>query len=374
MRFSPFKLLSLGLLLTSTSASACPEILRSASRIERAGRIDLCALSDRYTAVLERYEHEKNRDASRVAGVLAPRFINGKDWAKANSKDRYNPWTIYAPFPRTWGLWENGRAIVDAKALENSERRVLPTLEKEWISELHEIALGSLCPTAGKFRTGGMMGISYITDRALSFEDIQRLNSPKYMSGIDGGRPLVVWKPTQCVDSGTFFRTLEKSRKTPPPVGKDDFFTDEHGVRRQCGYFSYRTNGGKVPTAFALWLKRSNAELSAWEADPASRDFVALVATIQRWFISIHPFTDGNGRISRYVLDLLVESVGLPTPVLADLNRDLMVTEPEWALEVERGMIRHVEILEKCIDSPARRECRFVKERPPLPMIFGRWR
>jgi hypothetical protein len=50
-----------------------------------------------------------------------------------------------------------------------------------------------------------------------------------------------------------------------------------------------------------------------------------------------------------------------------------MVTEPEWALEVEQGMVRHVEILEKCIDSPSRQECRFVKERPPLPFrIFGR--
>jgi hypothetical protein len=374
MRFSPFVFVFFTMILGSADASACPEILRIASGVKRPDRVDLCALSDRYAAVLERFEREKKRDASRVAGVLAPRFIHADDWAKANRKGCYNPWIVYPPLPSTWGLWENGREIVDEKAQQCSDLRALPVLEKEWISELHATALGPLCANAGKFRATSTMGVSFIKDRALTAEDVRRLNSPEYMTSFDSDKPLVTWQPTECVDAGSYFRTPKEKRKNPPSVGKDEFFIDEKGVSRQCGYFRYRTQGGKVPEAFSAWLEKSNAELSAWEKDPSSRDFVLLVARIQRWFISIHPFSDGNGRISRYLLDLLVESAGLPTPVLADLDRDIMVTEPEWATEVEQGMLRHVELLEKCIESPARGECRFVKKRPPLPLTLFHWR
>jgi fido (protein-threonine AMPylation protein) len=354
-------------LLLSTPALACPEILRQAQSTVKSGRLDLCELSDRYVAVRERFaeREKKHKVSARVADVLAPRFIHSNDWSRANEKGRYNPWLIYRPAPDTWEGWEKGRKFIDEKSREHRLARTLPRFETEWIIELHKLVTGTIESGAGKFRTGTILGHSFTKAKALSAEDIARIKSPDYMSYLDSKQQLVAWRPTVCVES-TFYRTPENERVLPAAIPADQYFVDEKGVSRQCGYFSYRTKAGNVVAAFETWLVRANSELKAWESDPTSRDIVRIVATIQRWFVSIHPFSDGNGRMSRYFLDLVFQSLDLPPPILADLNRDLLLTELEWALEVEQGMLRHVEILEKCADGRARRGCRFIKERPPL--------
>lgn len=66
---------------------------------------------------------------------------------------------------------------------------------------------------------------------------------------------------------------------------------------------------------------------------------VALAAEAQRRFVSIHPFMDGNGRVSRLVMDHALESADLPPALLRDPNIDYMVSDAAWADEVRLGVM-----------------------------------
>ncbi len=67
-------------------------------------------------------------------------------------------------------------------------------------------------------------------------------------------------------------------------------------------------------------------------------EVTSLAAEFQQKFISIHPLNDGNGRVSRLLMDYILKSKGLIPPHLRDPNIDLYVSKEEWALEVLYGM------------------------------------
>lgn len=81
-------------------------------------------------------------------------------------------------------------------------------------------------------------------------------------------------------------------------------------------------------------------------------------AAAQQKFISIHPFMDGNGRISRLVMDHALQSKSLPPALLDNPNLDYMVSEAAWTAEVRRGVVesyqttlRHVDLWNAVIQS-----------------------
>lgn len=76
-----------------------------------------------------------------------------------------------------------------------------------------------------------------------------------------------------------------------------------------------------------------NAELARPGADP-----VAIAAEAQRRFVSIHPFADANGRMSRLLMDYCLARGGLPPSVVADPNVDTHLTLPEWTQQVRDGL------------------------------------
>jgi hypothetical protein len=66
---------------------------------------------------------------------------------------------------------------------------------------------------------------------------------------------------------------------------------------------------------------------------------VEFAAAAQRHLVSIHPFADGNGRLSRLVMDHALQSRGLPPALLRDPNVDYMVSPEAWTDEVRRGVL-----------------------------------
>lgn len=52
-----------------------------------------------------------------------------------------------------------------------------------------------------------------------------------------------------------------------------------------------------------------NADMSAflkWVNAPPKSDLVVQAAIAHLWFVTIHPFDDGNGRIARAIADLIL--------------------------------------------------------------------
>lgn len=355
-------------MLLSAPASACPPLLRTAkSEAIEGAESDLCRLSDRYRAARSVLEKNGISDSNRIADVLAPRFINSPDWESAKAKGESSPWKVYRPAPRTWGGWEAALAYLEEKILRTRAAHAIPALTPAEAIELHRRAMDGLSGGAGRLRELPAIGNQYLDSNALTREYVEKITSPGYMTALESGRNLVRWVPTKCVDRASL------GHREQPKFTRIDarrFFRDEQGIERQCGFYHYATAPRDVPRVLGAWSARAHEMLAEWSKAPHRTDLIKAVARLQRWFVAIHPFTDGNGRISRFALDYFLSSLDLPTPVLGDQNADLMLNEEEWSQEVGRGMVRHVELLERCAREPRRRGCAVVDREPPFAFFW----
>jgi hypothetical protein len=87
-------------------------------------------------------------------------------------------------------------------------------------------------------------------------------------------------------------------------------------------------------------VARKIDDFFAWyAAGRGAGDPVAFAAEAQRQLVSIHPFADGNGRMSRLVMDHALQAENLPPSLLRDPNLDYLVPSELWAEEVRQGVI-----------------------------------
>lgn len=354
------------LFLQASIANACPANLEHAKTVisENGATVSLCAIFDRYEFLRQKLIEKGVNHPERIADILAPRFINGSDWKKAKTKSgRANPWTVYNPTITTWGNWEKGRVEIDALAEENFEAGLTPTFSRDEILHLHTTAMIWAKKDAGKLRDVPVIGSSISKSTSQPAGQLQRMQEKEYMTPLDG-ETLVTWTPKECVDAN-YAKLPLADRPALVNIPADLYFTDDNGMEHQCGVYDY-TSPKKVDKALTAWVSHANRDLSEFSSHPAASDLVKISSKLQRWFVSIHPFTDGNGRMSRYYLDYILQSYGLPTPVLEDHNRDLYVREDQWAQMITQGMLRHLEILEDCVSKVQTGQCKQVKFQAPL--------
>lgn len=89
----------------------------------------------------------------------------------------------------------------------------------------------------------------------------------------------------------------------------------------------------------------------AWyAANRGAGNPVAFAAEAQQRLISIHPFEDGNGRVSRLIMDHALQSEGLPPALLRDVDMDFMVSPAAWADEVRHGVMTTYELAARHAD------------------------
>jgi hypothetical protein len=239
----------------------------------------------------------------------------------------------------------------------------------EWFRHINTISLNASEPKiAGKFRQDEIFGPELNRDRAPSLTEIKNATESSYPS-VAPGKSIVTWRNTVCWNEIPFFDRFGISggqrqiNLNEIPTGGEPF-ADANGVQHHCGVYAY-AQPGEVAAQLNRFgddiTSRMDLLLSGRGAGNASADPILIGAHAQRWFVSIHPFDGGNGRTSRFIMDFLVQSVGLPTPVLADMSKDLATPESAWALEVGKGMVRTVEIIESCARDRSQARCAEVR-------------
>lgn len=83
------------------------------------------------------------------------------------------------------------------------------------------------------------------------------------------------------------------------------------------------------PAEARWWMKRLVAELDGAWSDPAWHRLV-LTADFILWFLAIHPFQDGNGRLARAVTTLLLLKAGYEYAPYASLERVIEEREIDY--------------------------------------------
>lgn len=98
--------------------------------------------------------------------------------------------------------------------------------------------------------------------------------------------------------------------------------------------------------------KKELQDLIVWyNENKATMHPILLAAKFQRKFISMHPFYNGNGRVSRLIMDRILAEGGYPPSIISDMNMDLYVSEKEWIDEVSNGILKSDELMDNSFDS-----------------------
>jgi len=94
-------------------------------------------------------------------------------------------------------------------------------------------------------------------------------------------------------------------------------------------------------------------ELIDWyngEVEKGELGAVELAARFQQQFTLIHPLTDYNGRISRLLMDYILQSNGLTPSFLDDTLGDTWFMPEQWVGEVKEGVERSEDVLQGEMD------------------------
>lgn len=337
---------------SSFSALACPELLRR--------NPDLCDISDRYESAKIQLKELGIQEPDRMADVLAPRFINFPTWQREKDKFQFSPWHVYSPAPSTWQGWENGNALLEKSIEINLQNESIRPLSLEVVKAFHKSALKDLNELAGGFRKNGEHGVVISKKWALNRQQREQiLKGAGYFSLTQKDQPLISWTAAVCNEHITEeIKRTHMFRYFGYLIPETQFFVDEAGVERQCGFMNYPPHED-VPAEMANWASSVNLQLQSW-AETGSPSLVEIAAHAQRKMIAIHPFRDGNGRTSRFVMDYILMSMNLPAPILADMDNDLYLDEKAWTQEVHEGLERSLETFEKCAQDSSQKNCRGV--------------
>ena len=75
-----------------------------------------------------------------------------------------------------------------------------------------------------------------------------------------------------------------------------------------------------------LWMSYVQKGFKDLLTNPGAVDLVAFGSRAQQWLVVIHPFIDGNGRISRLMMDYILNQFHLPVPTLDDMDMDFFAS------------------------------------------------
>jgi hypothetical protein len=378
--FSLFLTFILGLSILMQPLQACDSFLKK-------GYPEECKIQDRYNKLKAGFD-KHGVDIDFLTEFRAIRFIARRDMVRTikENKSGFLTWDIYAPKPKTWLKWEEGnfhRSIVSA------EMKCLSDKGKGWkfstssLAKLHLKTIGGglagpmekiplladFFPKPGEIRHGKHFNSGFMIKKwmggPLTKEEYKLVKNFEIMD--KSGKPLV---RTTLVFRQPDLKKYIGRIKGKTKLGKylagkfkggklGQYLTKKFkgGAVGQVGYLRSK----QVPYEMTRLFKHINEALRFYKAgkktsgDPDYNDFnykrtpLQLVADLQRRYIAIHPFHEGNGRMSRFIQDMLLQLFKLPPSPAGDLQSDVLTTNSVYRKETVNAFELAMNNLESCL-------------------------
>lgn len=326
------------IVLFQVHAFACDEQIKPFARD--------CALQDRFVALKAAYA-AKQVNIDEVAEYRVIRFVDRHNWERAKAS-RIKPEQIYQPAPATWTVWDAGirevMRVGGAKGqLENGFElnesniayinKVLLLNEQQHLNVKDKITDQTLNPgeyrkvtsTGVGFRSGGQDYSAMIN----SSEDSMNRFQTRWETAMGAPFSDLLQTAGSANSAGANLRSGMKENETRT-------------------FISYAPSTA-VPTAMD-WIKHFiKLNLEKYKSGNPVLSPMELAAVAQKWFVSIHPFSDGNGRTSRAIQDLILANFEMPFVPGGDLQDDATSVYEDYVQRTYAKTEALLSALEMCL-------------------------
>ncbi|MFK7872703.1 MAG: Fic family protein [Oligoflexales bacterium] len=307
-----------------------------------------CEIHDRYQAVKENFDHEFDLDVRFLTEYRTIRLIPRALISQVKPTSVQNPWDYYQD-PLSWQYWEKGSHFMESLATElsNSNQNFklmhLQHLHKKLIDK-KRIIMGKsrYIPGAkpGKLRAWHSIFPSVIAFARDQFDSPLSPKQYAYLNNYD------------IKDQND--RSVLRLRS---------------GLSTQEGQLAvlYYLEAHRIEGVLRHKIKEFNKSWRALKANDTTQNIspIELAATFQKTLISIHPFHEGNGRVTRLVEDTILTSFGLPYVPSGDLTDDLLDPIEQYAAKTRTALLNLVQSLENCLKHHRRSK---LTQQPVPPM------
>lgn len=327
-------------LVLGNDAWACLESLRSDP--------ELCKASDDYVGLRKNFQENHSLNIESLAEYRAMRFIDRNSWERSVASGNHLPWLVYKPSPTTWQYWESGEKF--RKALQVQEEfgiADLKGLHKHGISWAIMSKWATLLKGAGPGRIR-----SHFWQMAPSFElackdKVDRVTFTRFInSDLRDRRGNLMIRAVEPVEN----RSRHQGYQHMAPGYGSKAWIDQFKCADGQSYsstFSY-LGSSKVPVELQIWIDQFADFRKSALHNQNLEEPISQIASLQRKFVAIHPFGDGNGRVSRWLQDMLFDYLDLPHPPSGDLQDDLISDPADYAARMRMSVIKTVALLSAC--------------------------
>lgn len=332
-----------------------------------------CAIQDRYTAVRAAYT-SLNIDMNEVAEYRVLRFVDRSSWEKA--KAAQTPVSqIYKPAPTTWDIWDKAiRNIFGTTSFKevlfgdfSINVSTLKVVNKLLLTDGAKNITGSGADKSvmpGTIRSDNHKSVAFCSDgktdqRALI--DLVNESSVRFQKKWEAAMGLsllaIVQKQfpdVKMVDTPAFDSQLSLGSAVC-----DKF----NAKKEQVNYLP----SGAVEENLRWFVAFTTANLQRFKEKNPALSPIEFATFAQKWLVSIHPFSDGNGRTTRAVQDAILANFDMPFAPAGDLQNDV-TTDFETYLEMTyQKMEAMLSVLENCATKRAAGavisyQCRTISE------------
>lgn len=290
-----------------------------------------CQLQDRYEVVKSELKNKHNIDVEMLSHYRAIRFLDIFDWKAANRKGNFLPWEIYTPKPKIWLYWERGAHFVNA----------------DWVSKIsHHITQEDLERAHFAIMTKDIMGKTAKKKKKAVVGEFRYKKNQKSPS----------WK-SKC--KGRYALTYDELQLMKNYDLKDQYGSPlvriKKGKVKECSSGLYEARMVYVESPqVRLEVKRLtnfiNDNWSPIKTGKGTMSPLDLSADAQRWFVSIHPVGDGNGRVSRMLQDAIALDFKLPFVPSGLLTWDQTKPKMKYRQHVKDQYNKLMIYLESCLN------------------------
>lgn len=278
-----------------------------------------CAIQDRYISLKNAYA-SKQINIDEIAEYRVIRFVDRHNWERAKIS-RIKPEQIYQPAPATWSVWDAGiREVIRVGGVKGQLNNGFE-LNEDNIAYINKVLLfneqmnlnikgqgtdSTLKP--GEYRK--------VTSTGVGFRSGGRDYSPMIAASEESMNRLQAhWESLM----GATFSSLLQSTGSPHHNGAN--LRSGMKANETLSFVSYAPSAN-VPAALD-WIKNFiSLNLQRYRDGNPVLSPMELATVAQKWFVSIHPFSDGNGRTSRAIQDLILAHFEMPFVPGGDLQDD----------------------------------------------------